>query len=211
MHSTGAVGLRLAALRGIAWQTPVDLSPQFSGEDLLIHYGSPLITAQNTIVLPVKTGLQAASKSRASTPRRANSNGPKRRTTSAAAQLGAELLAHADAVEPALLRRRRRHGLLHRFARRSPAQQPPASSAFFGLSNYTRQPRRLQQHGLHQHADHVGRSGNIFFGFLVTGSNPLGLNSGVARIAAPTAASLVAAVGAPATGMSRSRPTPPRP
>src|SRR5689334_6014005 len=43
-------------LSHIHWQTPVDLMPQYSGSDLLIHYGSPLITAANTVVVPVKTG-----------------------------------------------------------------------------------------------------------------------------------------------------------
>src|SRR5205085_10680740 len=43
-------------LEAIRWQTPLDLAPQYSGNDLLIHYGSPLITAANTVVLPVKTG-----------------------------------------------------------------------------------------------------------------------------------------------------------
>ncbi|HEY1380446.1 MAG TPA: PEP-CTERM sorting domain-containing protein [Gemmataceae bacterium] len=40
----------------IRWQTPVDLNPQYSGNDLLIHYGSPLVTAGNTVIVPVKTG-----------------------------------------------------------------------------------------------------------------------------------------------------------
>jgi hypothetical protein len=40
----------------IRWQTPIDLNPQYSGSDLLIHYGSPAITVANTIVVPVKTG-----------------------------------------------------------------------------------------------------------------------------------------------------------
>jgi hypothetical protein len=44
------------ALNTIKWQAGIDLAPQYSGSDLLIHYGSPMIDAANTIVVPVKTG-----------------------------------------------------------------------------------------------------------------------------------------------------------
>ena len=44
------------SLDRILWQTPVDEAPQFSGNDLLIHYGSPLITQADTVIVPVKTG-----------------------------------------------------------------------------------------------------------------------------------------------------------
>jgi hypothetical protein len=40
----------------IRWQTPVDQNPQYSGSDLLTHYGSPMITQQNVVLVPVKTG-----------------------------------------------------------------------------------------------------------------------------------------------------------
>src|SRR5262245_57917320 len=47
----------LQPMNVIKWSTPVDLNPQYSGGGaLLIHYGSPLATAGNTIVVPVKTG-----------------------------------------------------------------------------------------------------------------------------------------------------------
>lgn len=40
----------------IVWQTPVDLAPKYSTQGyLLVHYGSPVITAKNTVILPVKT------------------------------------------------------------------------------------------------------------------------------------------------------------
>src|SRR5258706_15956317 len=43
-------------LSAIHWSSAVDLNPQYSGGDLFIHYGSPLITRANTLILPVKTG-----------------------------------------------------------------------------------------------------------------------------------------------------------
>ena len=33
-------------LQAIRWQTAVDLAPQYSGNDLLIHYGSPAVTSR---------------------------------------------------------------------------------------------------------------------------------------------------------------------
>ena len=44
------------ALQGVRWETTVDLMPQLTGSDLLIHSGSPVITGGNTVVVPVKTG-----------------------------------------------------------------------------------------------------------------------------------------------------------
>ena len=41
-------------LAKIHWQVPVDLAPP-EGE-ILIHYGSPVVTAKNTVIVPVKTG-----------------------------------------------------------------------------------------------------------------------------------------------------------
>src|SRR5262249_49582002 len=46
-------------LRRIHWETSVDLSPQYADTQLLIHYGSPLVTPGNTVIVPVKTGSDA--------------------------------------------------------------------------------------------------------------------------------------------------------
>jgi hypothetical protein len=41
----------------IRWQTPVDLNPLVNPDgDLQVHYGSPMVTASDTMILPVKTG-----------------------------------------------------------------------------------------------------------------------------------------------------------
>src|SRR5262249_54013713 len=53
---TGLAAVATQPLNAIAWQTPVDLNPPPSGGDLLIHYGSPLVTEANTVIVPVKTG-----------------------------------------------------------------------------------------------------------------------------------------------------------
>jgi hypothetical protein len=45
-------------LQSIHWQMPVDLNPQYSGTVLFIHYGSPLVTEGNTVIVPVKVGVQ---------------------------------------------------------------------------------------------------------------------------------------------------------
>lgn len=43
-------------MQSILWAAPVDYSPQYSGNDLLTHYGSPLVTRLGTIIVPAKTG-----------------------------------------------------------------------------------------------------------------------------------------------------------
>ena len=43
-------------LQRVLWSRPVDLAPQYNGDELLIHYGSPLITHNNVILWPTKTG-----------------------------------------------------------------------------------------------------------------------------------------------------------
>ena len=51
---TGLSTVQSQPLSSIHWHTPVDLHPP-QGE-IFIHYGSPLVTAANTVILPVKTG-----------------------------------------------------------------------------------------------------------------------------------------------------------
>jgi len=50
-------GVATQALARLLWNTAVDQAPQYTTNGaLLIHYGSPVITAGNTVVMPVKTG-----------------------------------------------------------------------------------------------------------------------------------------------------------
>ncbi len=53
---TGISQVAARPMQRILWQTPVDLNRQYSGTNLLAHYGSALITRANTVIVPVKTG-----------------------------------------------------------------------------------------------------------------------------------------------------------
>src|SRR5262249_37442460 len=63
---------------------------------------------------------------------------------------------------------------------------PPSTTrlAFFGISNYNANPSAYNSTVFINTPITTDTSGNIFFGFLVTGPNPLGLTSGIARIGA---------------------------
>src|SRR5436305_10671816 len=53
-HHTGLSSSAAQPLEVVHWSIPVDLAPP-SGE-ILIHYGPPLVSPGNTVIVPVKTG-----------------------------------------------------------------------------------------------------------------------------------------------------------
>ena len=53
-HS-GVGAIATQDLNRIVWHKFIDLVPPYVGDNLFIHYGSPVITDQNTVVLPVRT------------------------------------------------------------------------------------------------------------------------------------------------------------
>ncbi|MGC9945247.1 MAG: hypothetical protein ABSF64_02525 [Bryobacteraceae bacterium] len=172
------------SLNGIHWQTPVDLDPQYSGSELLIHYGTPLITAANTVIVPVKT----------------EADGGFRVDARSAADGTLEWSAPTDYVLPP------KHGWTPEFGPALTADRlyfPAAGGtilyrdhpdsatgtegrlAFYGLSNYQADPSGFADSVYIDAPLTTDPSGNIYFGFLVVGASPLsGLTSGIARIGA---------------------------
>ena len=181
------------SLQQIIWSTAVDLNPQYSGSNLLVHYGSPLVTSNNTVIVPVKTGAtdgfrvqahngatgallwQAASDyslpSHNWTPSYAPTLAPGGRLYMAGA--GGTIL-YRDNVDTA-------------------APTAPTRLAFYGDANYS----------ANQAAFNAGvkvctpltsdGNGNVYFGYRTEGANPLGITSGLARIAANGTVSFVTA------------------
>jgi hypothetical protein len=180
-------------LDAIRWQTPVDLKPQYSGNELLIHYGSPLVTLANTVTVPVKTGAFGDFEVQA----RDGSDGSLKWT------VGTDYILPPHSWTPSFSPTLTPGGRLF-FAGAGgtiyEVDTPDANHtpvvehlAFYGLSNY------LNHQGVLNHTVFINTpitsdaAGDIFFGFQVTGSNPLHLTGGIARIDADGAGTWVAA------------------
>jgi hypothetical protein len=169
-------------LQAIHWQTPVDLNPQYSGNDLFIHYGSPLITAADTVIVPVKTGASGgfevkgfngatgALKWTVTTPYILPPHGWTPSFSPTLTPTGRLYLAGAggtvyfmDNVD-------------------STGATITGQLAFYGLANYQAQPSTYNNTVFINTPITSDAGGNIYFGFQVVGTNPLGLRSGIARI-----------------------------
>jgi len=168
-------------LQRIKWSTPVDLNPQYSGNDLLIHYGSPLITAANTVIVPVKTG--AAGGFRVEGRRGANGSllwtqdtdyvlPPHNWTPS----YGIVLSPRNQLYFPAA------GGVVNFRNNPDAATSTGGSLVFYGKSNFDADPATYRDVVRICTPITCDRYGNLFFGFVVTGANPIGLTSGLARV-----------------------------
>jgi hypothetical protein len=56
---TAAARTRPQPFRRIRWRAKVDLAPHLQFGELPIHYGSPMITAANTVLVPTRVSKQA--------------------------------------------------------------------------------------------------------------------------------------------------------
>jgi hypothetical protein len=186
------------SLDGIAWQTPVDLDPQYSGGDLAIHYGSPLVTAADTVIVPVKTGATGGFEVVAFS----GTNGTAKWTLPTDYLLPPHNW--TPSYSPVLTPGGRLYfagaggTVYYTNAPDSTGATISGHLAFYGISNYT--------HAGFDNSVYISTpitsdaNGDIFFGFQVTGSNPLNLQSGIARIGADGTGTLVAATAAAGDG-----------
>jgi len=163
----------------IHWHMPVDLAPP-QGE-IFIHYGSPLVTAANTVIVPVKIGdnkfhVEARN---GATGKRMWTQATKYFAPSATFMLGlGPTLANNQLFVP---------DFGGRVIVRQTPDQPKGTVTrlvFYGKKNYAKSPITYQQNVLINTPLTSDAAGNLYFGFLVLGTTPIGLQSGLARIAA---------------------------
>jgi hypothetical protein len=180
------------ALNQIHWSSSLDLQPQYWGGVLLIHYGSPLITPRGTIVTTVKTGALGGFRVEG-------------HHSGTGAQIWSQttdyiLAPHnwTPSCGPALrpwneLALPGAGGTLYLRSQPDSATGTTQQVAFYGLSNYQANPALYDSNVVIDTPITSDEQGNLFFGFLVLGSTPIGLESGLARISATGVGSWVAA------------------
>jgi hypothetical protein len=180
------------ALGQIRWQMPVDLHPQYSGSDLLIHYGSPLVTRQNTVLVPVKTGTSDGFRVEA----RDASDGSVKWMQDSDYTL--PLHSWVPSFGIALTPKNRVYfpgagGTVYFRDTPDAATGTTGQLAFYGLANYQADPSTFNSYVKINTPITSDRYGNIYFGFVVTGTTSPALQSGIARISEDGTGSWVSA------------------
>jgi uncharacterized protein (TIGR03437 family) len=182
-------------LHRIRWSAPVDRQPQYTGNELLIHYGSPLVTAQNTVIVPVKTGAISGFEVDALNAA----------TGSAVWTIASDyVLPPHDWVPefgPALTPASRVYfpgaggTVYYRDSPDSPSGRQ-GQITFYGMASYLANQQTYNANVMVSTPIVSDAAGDIFFGFTVTGSTALSLRSGIARIDASGQGSWAAAATA---------------
>lgn len=178
----GAVATQ--TLSRVLWTAKVDLAPQYNAAGaLLIHYGSPVISARNTVMTGVKTGAAGGFRLEA----RNGGNG---------AMLWS---ADTDYVLPTQQSWTPSYNLVLTAANRVYApgaggklyyrDNPDTAggalqtAVFFGASLYNAAKATYDAGVIINTPLTADAQGNLYFGFIVNGGNPAGLMSGFARLA----------------------------
>jgi len=181
----------------ILWKTPIDLDPQIENGELKIHYGSPLITRADTVIIAVKTGKAGGYRIEA----RNHASGAVLWSLTS----GYQPPPHdwTPAFGPVLTPQNKVYfagvgGLVHYRAGPDNATGATGAIAFYGNAAYRGNPSvygKAIQVSTPLTAD---AGGNIYFGFVAAAGAPGGLKSGIARIAADGTGSWIAATTAAA-------------
>jgi len=185
-------------LARIVWQRAVDLAPQYTSSGaLLAHYGSPVITRRNMVLMPVKTGASGGFRVDA----RYGANGTRLWTLDSDYRLPPH--SWMPSFNPVLASDTR---LVMPAAggRVTMRDDPDAATgsvhtvAFYGDAEYAGAAATYDAAVTINTPLIADGQGNVYFGFSVNGANPAGLVGGVARVAPDGSGRWVAATTAAA-------------
>jgi len=193
-HSAQA-GIATQALTRIRWRTPVDIAPQNSGE-LLTHYGSPVISTRNTVLVPVKTGASGGFRVEA----RAGDNGSLLWSAGSDYVLP-PVAAWTPSYNIVLTASNRLYApgaggkLMYRDDVDS-ATGAVQNVVFYGSAAYAASPSTYDASIFINTPLTADAAGNVYFGFIASGTHPAGLASGIARVSASGVGTWVGAAAA---------------
>lgn len=194
---TGISHFPTQPLQRVLWQTPVDLNPQYRGTSLLIHYGSPVITRANSVIIPVKTGADDGFRVEA----RKSSDGSLLWTQATDYSVPPHNWGPPCGI--ALTPKNRvwipgAGGTLHWRDAPDTATGATGRVAFYGMANYQAAPATFTTSVKINTPLTADRYGNVYFGFLVFGATVPALQSGIARVGVDGTGSWIAASAAAA-------------
>lgn len=183
------------SLSRIKWQAPVDLAPQYSGGELLIHYGSPLITTQNSVIIPVKTGATDGFRLDV----RNGADGSLKYSLNTDYSLPPHRW--TPSFGPVLTVRNRLYwagagGTVYYRDQPDSSTGTTGQIAFYGNAVYLSGQAAFNGSVKISTPIVSDRYGSIFFGYIVLGSNPANLSSGIAKIDYTGVGSFVTAAAA---------------
>jgi hypothetical protein len=180
-------------LSRIRWRTAVDMAPQYSPQGyLLVHYGPPVITSRNTVIVPVKRGAANDYAVEA----HAGYDGsrlwsmasdyvmpPHHWTPSYNVTLTAASRVYAPGAGSKVIYRDNADS----------ATSETKTLVFYGDAVYSANKSALDAQVFVNTPITADSQGNIYFGYVAAAGNPAGLTSGLARIAADGNGTWVAA------------------
>jgi hypothetical protein len=169
-------------IHNIHWSTPVDLQPQYFSGELLIHYGTPLITPAGTILVTVKTGTTGTYQVEG------HHSGTGAliwtMTTDYSVPPHDWVPSCASTLTPqGKLATPGAGGTIYVRDSLDSAGGTVQQFAFFGIANYNAAAATYNSKVMIDTPLTSDANGTIYFGFYVgSGSNPLNLVSGIARV-----------------------------
>ena len=187
-------GIAAQELARIRWTSPVDLEPQYeSNGALLIHYGSPAISEHNTVVFGVKTGATSGFRIEG----RSGGDGSLLWSQDTDYQLPLHQWVPSYNVTITPTGQVCAPAAGGRVLVRASADTPTSdlrTLVFYGEAVYAAAPSVFDSSVRINTPLTCDAGGNLYFGFVVTGSNPAGLSSGFARVGADGSGRWISAI-----------------